>query len=99
MKRLLWAISTIPMVLIVGFLALIAAGVRMALGNYNPEMTMFFSAAALGFVLGVGTTVWVTQYVRRCHVSITHFRLRDLLLTMTILAITFGLMSFVLNKK
>jgi hypothetical protein len=100
LKRLLLAMATIPVVLTVGYLAIIASlGVRMAVRNYDPEMASFFAAATYGFICGVAATIGATQFLRRYKVSIKHFRLRDLLLSMTILAITFGLISYVLNKK
>lgn len=97
--RLLLALSIIPVGLLCIYLVTIAnLGIYMAYRNFDPEMAIYFAAATMGFIVGVGATVAFTQVLRRNKVRITHFRLRDLFVAMTMLAIILGLMSYVLNK-
>src|SRR5262245_16321715 len=99
-NRLLVAFSIIPIVLLGGYLIVIASlGVGAAVRNYDPEMAMFFTAATMGFIFGVLITVVAMQVSRRCNVGLTHFRIRDLLILMATLAIVFGVMSYILSKK
>src|SRR4051812_18517434 len=65
-KRLHSALGIIPLTLAGGYLAVIASlGVAMAVRNYDPKMAMFFGAATMGFIFGVGSTIAVWQFTRR----------------------------------
>jgi hypothetical protein len=90
----------LPITGVGAFLAVIASlGIGMAIDKYDPKMAMFFVAASLGFFYGVGMTIATMQVIRRCNLRLTHFKVRHLLALMTGLAIVFGLISYVINKK
>src|SRR5436189_4529701 len=93
-RRLLLALGIIPLTLAGGYLTVIASlGVAMAVRNYDPKMAMFFGAATMGFICGVGSTIGIWQFTRRYKVRFTRYSVRDLLVGTTIVAIAFGLIA------
>ena len=100
LKRLLLALSIIPVSLVGIYLTVIASlGIGMAVRDYDPQMAMFSTAFSAGIIFGIWGTIAASQYMRRLNVRLPRFKIRDLFVVMTTAAIILGLMSYMLNKK